>query len=180
MTSPLDPAEDDDGIPPYTAPAWYTNPLVEGSPDGPIPWHAVGAAGTELEQEPACHVCRAQPVVTTSISSHTGLILGGRSRTVTEPLCRQCGIALVRVMTTRTLWRGWWGVLSLLIHTPAVLVVNAGAYRQFKRLPVSAPQRWRPALVLGRPVLCRPQAYVALIPVAGAAALLILILLLHR
>ncbi|MGW6214972.1 hypothetical protein [Streptomyces sp. NPDC055109] len=171
MTNPPDPSEET-RIPPYTAPTWYTQPLAEGSPDSPIPWHAVGA-DPEPEQEPDCHICQAQPAVTTSIRSHTGLILRGRTRTITEPLCRQCGIALVRVMTTRTLWQGWWGLLSLLVHTPAVLAGNAHAYQHFKALPVSAPQRWRPALVLGRPVWRRPQAYVALVPLACAAALVI-------
>lgn len=171
MTSPPDPAEDE-WTPTYTAPDWYTDPLAEGSPDGPIPWHAVGT-DPEPKQEPECHVCRAQPVVTTSIRSHTGLILWGRTRTVTEPLCRQCGIALVRVMTTRTLWQGWWAPLSLLVHTPAALAGNARAHQQFKQLPVSAPERWRPSLVLGRRVWLRPQAYAALVPLACACALLI-------
>lgn len=170
MTRPHDPAKDE-RIPPYSAPAWYTDPLAEGSPGSPIPWHAVGVE-PEPEQ-PACHVCQAQSVVTTSIRSHTGLGLWGRTRTVTEPLCRQCGIALVRVMTTRTLWQGWWAVLSLLVHTPAVLAGNGRAYRRFKQLPVSAPERWRPSLILGRPVWRRPQAYIALVPLACAAALLI-------
>ncbi|MEW1568593.1 hypothetical protein AB0454_37170 [Streptomyces sp. NPDC093509] len=172
MTSSPGPTEDEDGFPPYTAPAWFTDPLAEGSPDSLIPWHAVGT-DPEPEQGPHCLVCRAQPVVTTRISAHTGLILWGRTRTVTDPLCRQCGIALVRVMTTRTLWQGWWGLLSLLVHTPAALAGNTRAYQQFKQLPVSAPERWRPSLVLGRPVWRRPQAYVALVPLACAGALLI-------
>ncbi|MER7983527.1 hypothetical protein [Streptomyces sp. NPDC095817] len=171
MNSPSDPAEEA-WTPTYAAPAWYTNPLAEGSPDSPTPWHSVGA-DVEPEQGSECHVCRAQPVVTSGIKSHTGLILWSRSRTVTEPLCRQCGIALVRVMTTRTLWQGWWAPLSLLVHTPVALVGNARAYRQFKALPVSAPERWRPSLVLGRPIWRRPEAYMALVPLACLAAVLI-------
>ncbi|MFI6341091.1 hypothetical protein [Streptomyces sp. NPDC050535] len=164
------PPSDDDGLPPYTAPAWYTRriPVGPDRPDAtPIPWYAVGQ-GTP---PPQCHICLAQPVAVKEIRSHTGLVFWGRTRTIAEPLCRQCGIALVRTMTTRTLWQGWWGVLSLLFHTPAALAQNSAAYRQFRDLPASLPPPGRRSLALGKPVLRRPQAYVALLPLAGTLAL---------
>ena len=170
MTTPSA-GSDDDFVPQYTAPAWYTTQPWQdlSEADTPIPWHALGTAAPP---EPVCHVCQAQPVAHTEIRSHTGLLLRGRTRSVAEPLCRQCGIALVRTMTTRTLWQGWWGVLSLLFHTPVALAENAAAYRQFRKLPVSVPPPGRTSLAVGKPVLRRPQAYVALIPVVWAAALI--------
>ncbi|MFG2425655.1 hypothetical protein ACGFWD_42585 [Streptomyces sp. NPDC048448] len=171
MTTPS-PGSDDEFVPQYTAPAWYTTQPWNGIADAntPIPWHSLGAVP---EPEPGCHVCQAHPAARTEIRSHTGLVLWGRTRTVIRPLCRQCGISLVRTMTTRTLWQGWWGILSLLFHTPAALVHNWAARRQFTELPVSAPPPGRTSLAPGKPVLLRPQAYVALIPAVWAAALIV-------
>ncbi|MEV6532777.1 hypothetical protein AB0M86_24850 [Streptomyces sp. NPDC051639] len=161
----------DDFEPQYTAPAWYTTQPWTGIADAdtPIPWHALG---TTTPPEPGCHICQAHPVAHTEIRSHTGLVFLGRTRTIAEPLCRQCGIALVRTMTTKTLWQGWWGLVSLLFHTPVALEQNASAYRKFKALPASAPPPGKASLAPGKPVLRRPQAYVALIPAAWATALI--------
>ncbi|MET9122233.1 hypothetical protein [Streptomyces sp. NPDC004528] len=172
MTTPSA-GSDDDFVPQYTPPAWYTTQPWNDIADAntPIPWHSLGAA--PAPPEPACHVCQAHPATCAEIRSHTGLILWARTSTITTPLCRQCGISLVRTMTTRTLWQGWWGILSLLIHTPAALLQNWGAHRRFKALSVSAPPPGRTSLAPGKPVLLRPQAYVALIPVAWATTLIV-------
>ncbi|MFE9769481.1 hypothetical protein ACFYPC_34020 [Streptomyces sp. NPDC005808] len=172
MSSPAaDPPPSEDWAPEYSRPAWYTNPLSAtsaGSGDPPIPWYSVG---TGTPTEPGCHICQAQPAVSTTVTAHIGLAFWSRTRTVAEPLCRQCGIALVRIMTTRTLWQGWWGVLSALYRTPQVLAHNAAAHRQFRALPTSEPPPGRTSLALGKPVWGRPQAYAALLPVAGALAI---------
>ncbi|WP_406834898.1 hypothetical protein ACICHK_00455 [Streptomyces sp. AHU1] len=168
MSSPLGDSLDD-GLPPYEAPAWYTDPLTAGGPDSNVPWHTAGAAPAP---EPGCHVCQARPAAPADIRSHTGMIFWGQTRTVPGPFCRQCGIALVRTMTTRTLWQGWWGLLSLLVHTPLTLARNAHAYRKFRQLPVSTPPAGRDSIVPGKPVLRRPQAYVALVPLVWAALLI--------
>ncbi|MFG2425205.1 hypothetical protein ACGFWD_40135 [Streptomyces sp. NPDC048448] len=172
MTTPNPGSDDGEFVPQYTPPAWYTTEPWNGiaDTDTPIPWHALS---TDPAPEPGCHICQAHPVAHTEIRSHTGLVLWGRTRTVAEPLCRQCGIALVRTMTTRTLWQGWWGLASLLFHTPVALEQNASAYRKFKALPTSAPPLGKASLAPGKPVLRRPQAYVALIPAAWATALII-------
>ncbi|MGW2613056.1 hypothetical protein ACWC4A_53765 [Streptomyces mirabilis] len=165
MTGPLEetPLPTDDGIPPYPTPSWWTTtPSGDGTSTGI----------TAPPEEPGCHVCQARPVAYTEIRSHTGLIFWGRTSTVAEPLCGQCGIALVRTMTARTLWQGWWGLLSLLFHTPVALVQNAYAYRQFRALPLSAPPPGRSSIAPGKPLLRRPQAYVALIPAVWAAVLI--------
>ncbi|MEU8952569.1 hypothetical protein [Streptomyces sp. NPDC048489] len=172
MTTPSA-GSDDDFVPQYTAPAWYTTQPQTGiaGANTPIPWHSLGPV--PAPPEPGCHVCQAHPATRTEIRSHTGLVLWGRTRTVNQPLCRQCGISLIRTMTTRTLWQGWWGILSLFFHTPAALLQNRAAHRQFRALPMSAPPPGRRSLAPGKPVPLRPQAYVALIPGAWAAALIV-------
>ncbi|MET8411274.1 hypothetical protein ABZV34_24735 [Streptomyces sp. NPDC005195] len=174
MTTPTPHSGDDEFVPEYVAPAWYTTQPWNGiaAANTPIPWHALGRTAPS---ESGCHSCQAHPVTRTEIRSHTGLILWGQTRTVNQPLCRQCGIALVRTMTTRTLWQGWWGLLSLFFHTPAALLQNRAAHRQFTALPAPTPPPGRKSLKPGKPVLLRPQAYIALIPLAGAAVLIALL-----
>ncbi len=155
-----------DYVPHYTPPAWYQQRPQDAEP--PIPWHSVAPQSVE----PGCHVCGARPVAHAEVRAHTGLLFFGWSRSVGEPLCRQCGISLVRTMTTHTLWRGWWGLLSLLFHTPVALAENAAAYRKYRALPPPTPVPGRRPLHLGKPVLRRPQAYVALVPLAWAIVLI--------
>ncbi|MFD5814782.1 hypothetical protein [Streptomyces sp. NPDC127038] len=159
----------DDEFPSYTPPAWYTDPLAAGGPDSDVPWHPAAVA---VEAGPTCHVCQARPAAITSIRSHAGMIFWGQTRTMPGPFCRQCGIALVRIMTARTLWQGWWGPLSLLIHTPLTLAHNARAYHAFTKLPESTPPPGRASIALGRPVARRPQAYAALVPLVWGALLI--------
>ncbi|MFF4902551.1 hypothetical protein [Streptomyces sp. NPDC001068] len=167
MTSPAAGPEEE-WEPVYEPPSWYTGLLAEGAPGSSIPWHSVGRP-----PGPSCYYCGSEPVIEAEVSVHAGSILWGRTRTVSDPLCRQCGISTVRSMTTRTLEQGWWGPLSLLVHAPAALLQNVRAYRRFTRLSASTPPPGRLSLPLGKPVSRRPSAYAALIPVTFAAALLV-------
>ncbi|MBW5480451.1 hypothetical protein [Streptomyces bambusae] len=84
------------------------------------------------------------------------------------PFCRACGTAVVRQMTTRALCLGWWGPLSLVIFNPFTLLWNLFSYLKYSKLPPSPPAPGHVHLDAGRPVLRRPHAYVALIPLAWA------------
>ncbi|MGW0844271.1 hypothetical protein ACWD26_29855 [Streptomyces sp. NPDC002787] len=95
-----------------------------------------------------------------------------RWHTLDGPFCAICGIALVRKMTTKTLWQGWWGVGSLIFGTPFALASNWAAYRKLRRLQPAVPVPGRRQLPLGKPILHRPLAYVALIPLIWAAWLI--------
>ena len=161
--------DDADFVPEYTPPAWYLEGLARTA--DPQPWHTVSA---QFPPPDDCRVCGAAPAITVTIRAHQGLLLAMRWRTATSRVCATCGIALVREMTTKTLWQGWWGIGSLIFGTPFALISNWGAYRklrQLQRQPAVAPGDTR-QLPLGVPILHRPQAYVALIPLIWAAVLI--------
>ena len=50
-------------------------------------------------------------------------------------LCRECGTALVRSYTARTLIQGWWGIFSLFIANPFTIVMNLKALFEVRRFP---------------------------------------------
>ncbi len=156
-------------VPEYQPPAWYLN---EGRTGDHVPWHSVSPAGPPEAPPVGCRICGAGPVAPVQVRSHQGLILLMRWQTLDGPFCATCGTALVREMTTRTLWQGWWGPLSFLAGTPFALLSNFDAYRQLKQLPAPTPVPGRPQAVPGKPVLQRPLAYVALVPLLWAVWLL--------
>lgn len=153
----------------YEMPAWYR---AHQAPQG---------AGTGVPSaEPAfapmppigCRVCRVAPVASCAIRAHQGFIVLMRWHKVDGPFCAICGVALVRELTTKTLWQGWWGVGSLIVGTPFALLSNWGAYRKLRRLQPAIPVPGTRQLPLGKPVLHRPLAYVALVPLIWAATVL--------
>jgi hypothetical protein len=92
-------------------------------------------------------------------------------------LCRTCGLAVYRQMTSATLVAGWWGPFSLFI-TPFIVLTNVLAPRvALKRLPEPYGAQ-RPPLDPGRRVLHRWPAMVILAPmalvVAGLATLILI------
>lgn len=153
--------------PHYEPPDWYRNPV---EPASSVVGHSMGFASVTYER-PGCSVCGAQQVAAVSVKRHVGMVFWWRTRTADGPFCRPCGITLVREMTTRSLWQGWWGLFSLLINL-LILAENLDAYRQLVRLPPSRPAVGRSALRPGKPVLRRPLAYVALIPAVWAVVLI--------
>ncbi|MFJ6700573.1 hypothetical protein ACIQM4_31635 [Streptomyces sp. NPDC091272] len=91
-------------------------------------------------------------------------------RTVTRRavLCRTCGLAVYRQMTSSTLITGWWGLFSLFV-TPFVVLANVlGARAALRRLPEPYGAVRRP-LDPGRRVLRRAPAMLILTPVALVA-----------
>ncbi|MDI5906608.1 MULTISPECIES: hypothetical protein [Streptomyces] len=162
---------DDGFVPEYTFPDWYTrNAAQRADATPPVAWHSVDNPALDLATR--CRTCAAAEVASVTVRSHQGLLVLMRWQAIDGPFCRPCGITLVRKLTVRTLCLGWWNPLSLLIYAPAALVSNAAAARRLRRLPPSVPLPGRPQADPGAPVLRRPQAYVALIPLAAAIWLL--------
>lgn len=171
MTAPQQPrgpggVPEDEFEPVYTPPAWYLQNASPWDTDAPaVPWHSISPT---VPAPPGCLVCGVSPVDAVTIRAHQGLLLVMRWSTAEGLFCGICGIALVRTMTTRTLWQGWWGVGSLLFGAPFALMANLRAYRRLRRLQPAVPVSGARQLALGKPVLRRPPAYVALIPLTWA------------
>ncbi|GAA0586848.1 hypothetical protein GCM10009534_21350 [Kribbella sandramycini] len=87
------------------------------------------------------------------------------------PFCKTCGTASVRNMTANSLVQGWWGFASMIIN-PVTMIANLITFQKFKRLPDPQPGPGRP-MELGKPLIQRPQIFMALIPIAIIAAIVI-------
>ncbi|MEU0027407.1 hypothetical protein [Streptomyces sp. NPDC006335] len=157
-------------VPKYRLPDWYLDHATPPADPAPVAWHSVDNPAIDFAAR--CRMCAAAEVVPVTIRSHQGLLVWMRGQSLDGPWCRRCGTSFIRKYSTRTLCLGWWNPLSLLVGAPAALVANAAAYRQLRRLPPPVPLPGHPQPDLGRPVLQRPPAYVALIPLACCIALI--------
>ncbi|MFB7466663.1 hypothetical protein ACFCZ1_24755 [Streptomyces sp. NPDC056224] len=137
-------------------PAWHAGPYVPHRPPGPY------ARLTPEEGAYGCRVCGALPVAETTVHGHQGMIVLMRFLSRKGPFCRDCGLAVVRDMSAKTLWQGWWGPLSVFI-TPVTLLTNLGPWGRLRRLgpPVGGAM---PPLDPGRPLWRRPVALAGLVP----------------
>ncbi|MEU3774559.1 hypothetical protein AB0F11_15410 [Streptomyces sp. NPDC032472] len=108
-----------------------------------------------------CRICGSVPAAPATVRGHQGMLVLMRFLRAEGPLCRNCGLATYRRMTSDTLWQGWWGPLSLFI-TPVTLLMNLGPRAAFHRL---APPSGSilPPLDPGRPLWRRPPALVLLV-----------------
>ncbi|MFI0976109.1 hypothetical protein ACH4SP_03665 [Streptomyces sp. NPDC021093] len=137
---------------PYGIPA---PPQQYGNPGRP------GPAGPQA----GCEVCGAQPATSVTVRSHQGMVVIMRTVTRRGVLCRTCGLAVYRQMTSSTLVTGWWGLFSLFV-TPFVVLANVlGARAALRRLP-EPYGALRPPLDPGRRVLRRGPAMLILTPIA--------------
>jgi hypothetical protein len=135
-----------------------TYPQQYGPPQPPSYGYAQG-----------CEVCGAQPAAAVTVRAHQGMIVVMRTVTRRGVLCRTCGLAVYRKMTSDTLVTGWWGLFSLFV-TPFVVLGNVlGARSALRRLP-EPYGALRPPLDPGRRVLRRAPAMLVLTPLALLAA----------
>ncbi|MCX5256771.1 hypothetical protein OOK27_21975 [Streptomyces canus] len=162
---------DDGFVAQYTLPDWYARNAPQRTDATPaVAWHSVDNPALDLTTR--CRMCAAAEVAAVTVRSHQGLLVWMCWQTIDGPFCGPCGTALIRKLTVRTLCLGWWNPLSLIAAAPAALVANAAAYRRLRPLPPPVPLPGRPRADPGKPVLQRPLAYVALIPLAGVIWLL--------
>ncbi|RRR85963.1 hypothetical protein [Streptomyces sp. RP5T] len=152
-------------VPEYPLPDWYAS-----NAPSTVAWYSVG--NPELDLAVRCRTCAAAEVACVTVRSHQGLLVLMRWQAIDGPFCRPCGTALIRKLTVRTLCLGWWNPLSPVIAAPAALVANAVAHRRLRRLPPPVPLPGRSHMDPGSPLLSRPLAYVALIPLIGLIGLL--------
>ncbi|MEV7525899.1 hypothetical protein [Streptomyces sp. NPDC091371] len=158
---------------PYGQPAAPGNPYGQPAAPGYYPPqspHPQYAAPYPYAQAPApgCRNCGALEAANFAVRAHVGVLIVMRFHSVDGPFCRQCGRALVRIMTTKTLWQGWWSPFSLVFFTPFTLVWNLIASIKFGKLEPSEPAPGRQQLEEGPPVYARPLAYVAIVPLLWA------------
>lgn len=117
--------------PEYQPPAGNVDPAAQQAP----PWHALGPMPSPPRD--ACQVCGGFPAVHVDVRAHRGLVIRMQWETISGWRCSICGIALIRKMTTQTLWQGWWGLGSFFVGAPFALLQNLRTYRRLRQLPFS-------------------------------------------
>lgn len=132
--------------PPLPAPAGYVpNPATTGEREAPP------ADG------PLCQNCGAGPARHATFHQNTGMLFSRSMRTLDGTFCRSCGLALGRVTANRSLWTGWWGVISFFVNIGYVLG-NAGTLIRHGTL--GTPRGGQGTLDPGRPMLLRSGVFV--------------------
>jgi hypothetical protein len=122
-----------------------------------------------------CVMCGTTPAVTVRLRSQTGKVLLRSVRWIESPLCYNCGIAMFRALTNRTLYAGWWGIIAFFANL-AIVVGNLSSRWRLRsanephagRDP-SVVTPFRSPMPVGRPLLARFGPYFA----AGVIALVL-------
>ena len=76
-----------------------------------------------------CESCGRAPARRITVRRHVGLLVLQQFVTMRVNACRPCGRRLIRSYTLRTLWQGWWGVISFFFNW-FVLMANAWAWKR--------------------------------------------------
>jgi hypothetical protein len=86
----------------------------------------------------ACELCGSGPAKVVSIRRHVGMLILQKFVKVRRPVCRDCGMRLLRSFTLKTLWQGWWGYISFFVNW-FVLAANLRAYFGLRGLAQPRP-----------------------------------------
>ncbi|MGK5729059.1 hypothetical protein [Streptomyces sp. URMC 124] len=122
--------------PPYQ----QQNPYQGQNPYGyPAQGHAPAPGPGPMPAGPSCRMCGGFPAIEATIRQHRGILFWMTFMHLKGPFCRNCGLAVEREMTGKTLWQGWWGPMSLAIFTPFTLIWNMTVKSKLQKLPPPTP-----------------------------------------
>jgi hypothetical protein len=113
--------------------------------------------------EISCRICYRAPAANVSFHGHEGFVVLMRFSRVDGPFCKECGLAVFREVSARTLMRGWWGIASVFV-TAGALVLNTVRRARFAALPESSRPANERTLDPGKPLLDRAAAFGLLVP----------------
>ena len=160
----------------YAPPQGYAQPQGYAPPQQ-SPYGGPGPGQIPQQYDPnapTCRFCGGFPAADVTFHGHRGMIIVMQFLKTRGPFCRNCGTAVMRDMSGRTMVRGWWGYSSWLFSSIA-LIRNSIGFNRIKALPEAAPAPGAQQLDPGLPLFKRPQALGLMVP--AALVLLILVLL---
>ena len=109
-----------------------------------------------------CMICGRPPAVPLLRRRQTAFLVGRFVTSDAGPLCRDCGIGLVRADLNHSLLFGWWGLISFFANF-GVVTGLAGALVRCKQLPAPAGTAQLKPAGPGRPLWARAIGYVLLV-----------------
>ena len=125
-----------------------------------------------------CRFCSNVPTAQTKFRGHRGMIIMMQNRHVEGPICRDCGMATFREMTSKTLIQGWYSYASFII-TPIIVIWNLVNRRKVANLAPPQPSPYggaRQPMDPGKRLLERPISIIGLfVPFILVAALILII-----
>jgi hypothetical protein len=158
------------GVPqqPYQPPAPYQGePQQPYQPPAPYQGVPQQQVGYGVPAGVVCRICGNGPALKATARAHRGMLVMMQFRSIPGPFCRSCGIAAVRRMTADSLVQGWWSPASLVIFTPAILLINL--ITRLRLAGLDEPRPMHPNAVYpmdpGDPIYLRWQILGLLVPV---------------
>jgi hypothetical protein len=139
-------------------------------PDGYVPRAVETVERSALVDGPTCQNCGAAPAAKATFHQNTGMLFSRRVRTIDGTFCRNCGLSLGRTLANRSLWTGWWGLISFVVNI-GYMLGNAGTLLRLGTL--AKPRDGFGTMDPGRPMLLRSGVLVlaAIVAIgAGGAA----------
>lgn len=101
--------------------------------------HGRRADGLRSPKAGECDLCGYAPAAVLGFAYQVAWLLGGRRYGVQASLCRNCALALGRAQQNKTLYSGWWGIISFFTNF-ALIYRNARALRYASKW-LTTPQR---------------------------------------
>lgn len=174
------------GYPPPAAPAYPSPPSsgyaapppAGGATGGPQYtndwWDTVGAPTAPAAEGSPCQQCGAVPTTNIAFNQVTGFVFAYNWRSWKATACKDCGQALGRTVTSRTMLTGWWGFISFFGNWFAVFR-NLFSLGKLARLgePVGGDVARRADP--GKPIIFRGAFLVFLALLVGAVSLVVFI-----
>lgn len=91
-----------------------------------------------------CMLCGHGPAQPVTVRRNVGLLISRKVFHLDGPMCRDCGQALLRDAQARSVWTGWWGVISVFANAGNLFVNAAELWSLRDR---TGPKRRRPDVV---------------------------------
>ncbi len=85
-----------------------------------------------------CKICGRVPAERFVIRRHVGMIVFQKFFKIDAPMCRDHGMKLSKEFLGKTLYQGWWGIISFFMNIGAV-ITDVKALGQAKRMPAPGP-----------------------------------------
>lgn len=92
-----------------------------------------------------CVLCGSHPAAEVRLERRVGMLIARQVHRFDGLVCHDCGLALFRSMTSRTLVTGWWGIISFFANWVGLLR-NLSAWTRLRKL--ESPRQRADALIL--------------------------------